>query len=83
MQPRTAALDGCANCLFVYQMDSAIGCLMMNLPLPVLVRLWLISHSTWSRASDIRDDNIHIYMIKIDLEGSCPGAPETKVLLPR
>ena len=63
MQPYATALDGRANCLFVYQTESAVCCLMMNLSFPARVRLWLISHSTWSRASGIRNENHDIYLI--------------------
>jgi len=83
MQSCAIALDRCAYCLFVYQAESAVCCLMMNLPFPVPVWLWLISHSTWWPAVSLVDENQDIYIIKIDLAGRGRGQPETKVLLPR
>jgi len=74
MQSCAIALDRCAYCLFVYQAESAVCCLMMNLPFPVPVWLWLISHSTWWPAVSLVDENQDIYIIKIDLAGRGRGS---------
>ena len=45
VQSYSAAVDGCADCLFVYQTRSAVCCLMTNLSCLTRLRLWLICHS--------------------------------------